>query len=212
MLKSKRFTTRSSVSNSSIRQANFELKCRVLYIEHVEDDSIPSRLRLDTCAAAISLVCAILSFLLYLVPTITVEIPAVQSQTPLPRPNQYIGLDSINRTALNATSPSPIVTYSALLAQFSLAEPAYVYPVMGHDYFERDFGTISPDDKYFAVDQRVSRSFICTFVSMVLTISPDELNCTISSSRLGHGTLPPRFTHSAARQLGGIKQSIGDTQ
>ncbi|KAI0028069.1 hypothetical protein K488DRAFT_26743, partial [Vararia minispora EC-137] len=71
----------------------------------------------------------------------------------LPRPNQYIGLDTINRTEHPFTA-KPIINFAPLLTQVSEAEPTLVFPVDSHRWFSW-IGTLSPDDRHFYVDNKV---------------------------------------------------------
>lgn len=63
----------------------------------------------------------------------------------LPRPNQFIGLESINYTK----HPFPnvkIATFAGVIAQIDRSRPKFVYPV---DPRRRStyFGTVSPEDR-----------------------------------------------------------------
>lgn len=70
--------------------------------------------------------------------------------TSLARPNQYIGLETVNRTRFPFIA-KPIVNFAPLLTQVSNAEPDLVYPVDIHRWLS-PFGTVSPDDRHFYVD------------------------------------------------------------
>ncbi|EKM49611.1 uncharacterized protein PHACADRAFT_265159, partial [Phanerochaete carnosa HHB-10118-sp] len=72
--------------------------------------------------------------------------------TRLPRPNQYIGLERVNRKFLNATPPDPIVTFPLVLTQVTSSQPQYVFPVDTRRRFIPGEGTVSVDDKPFVVN------------------------------------------------------------
>jgi hypothetical protein len=73
--------------------------------------------------------------------------------SPLPRPNQYIGLDTVNRTEHPFTA-KPMANYAPLLTQVSPTDPARVFPVDSRRWFSR-IGTLSPDDRHFYVEDGV---------------------------------------------------------
>ncbi len=74
--------------------------------------------------------------------------------TPLPRPNPFVGLATVNRTGVNTTQLGPVVTWPALLTQISSADKNYVYPVDSARFFT-SFGTVSPGDQRFQVNHDV---------------------------------------------------------
>lgn len=73
----------------------------------------------------------------------------------LPRPNQFIGLENIDRNRSDFEKPKPFANWASILTQVNVKQPDYVYP----DDTRRRFshvGTISPDDKQFLVNDSVS--------------------------------------------------------
>jgi len=107
--------------------------------------------RFETWAVFASLLCTTLNLALFFSTPQSSSAPALQA-TRLPRPNQYIGLERVNRKFLNATPPDPIVTFPLVLTQVTSRRPQYVFPVDTHRQFTPGVGTVSSDDKPFVVN------------------------------------------------------------
>lgn len=140
--------------------------------------------RFETWAVLISILCTTLNLGLYF--------SSPQSSSPtsqatrLPRPNQYIGLDRVNRKFLNATPPAPINTFPLVLTQVSSDRPRYVYPVDRHRQFTPAIGTVSSDDKPFVVNSTTRsiaqfrvRDWGMELCQLVLYV-PQDGNVTVS--------------------------------
>jgi len=99
-----------------------------------------------------ALLCTVTNFwVLYRFVEVDVELDRF---TPLPRPNKFIGLADIDRSAVNTTQLGPIVTWPTLLKQISSVNTTYVYPDDLARFFT-SFGTISPNDRRFRVNQEI---------------------------------------------------------
>lgn len=78
--------------------------------------------------------------------------------SPLPRPNQFIGLEKVNRSLPGYVPPAPIVNMPSILTQVNSEQPHYVYPQDPRRWFSV-FGTATPDDKNFLVNRSVRHTF-----------------------------------------------------
>ena len=88
------------------------------------------------------------------------SLPRAASQadrnTPLPRPNQYMRLESLDISQLDGySSIDPLINYAPIMAQVSTQDPHHVFPDDSHRLFTL-FGTVSPEDRYFLVNDTVS--------------------------------------------------------
>lgn len=113
--------------------------------------------------------------------------PLLNRGSPLPRPNQFIGLDTINMSLYHDYSPEPIVNHAPILTQINSASANLVFP----DDLRRHFtfvGTVYPEDRHFFVNESVSLTAVLGFV-----LKPNYLDqhCRpISRPRLCYGELP----------------------
>ncbi|GJE91773.1 hypothetical protein PsYK624_079240 [Phanerochaete sordida] len=125
--------------------------------EKVDRDSARSWIprRFEIWAVLVSLLCTVLNVTLFFSDPSSPSVSTSKSIR-LPRPNQYIGLERVNRKYLNATPPDPIVTFGLVLTQVSSMRPQYVFPVDTHRTFLPTVGTVSADDKPFVVNSTIS--------------------------------------------------------
>jgi hypothetical protein len=73
---------------------------------------------------------------------------------PLSRPNQFIGLNLVDRNKPGVKPPGPIATYPLLLAQVSPTQPRRVLPYANRRSMT-EFGTVQTNDRFFAVNYSV---------------------------------------------------------
>lgn len=123
--------------------------------------------------------------------------------TRLPRPNQYIGLEKVNRKALNATLPKTIANFAPVLTQISKQLPTYIYPTDTRRYFVPNVGTVSPDDRHFFVDEHVGPfSLTCNRTDLWRRRAPSRSSVFVTSAwnaaRLSSISL--RFRRRTVRQ------------
>jgi hypothetical protein len=78
---------------------------------------------------------------------------------PLSRPNQFIGLDRVNRSVAGALPPPSFVNYPVMFAQVNTAHPRSIMPY-GLRSFPSEYGTIVTDDRFFSVNSTVSFFFL----------------------------------------------------
>lgn len=107
---------------------------------------------LERWALLVAILCAAINIGLFLTSPHSTPSPNFSR---LPRPNQYIGLERVNRKALNASSPGPIITFGQVQTQVSMARQKYVFPVDPRRQYFRGMGTVSLDDKQFIVNDTV---------------------------------------------------------
>lgn len=81
---------------------------------------------------------------------------SLRSQSYLPRPNQYIGLDRVNRTALHAAPPRPFKNYPPILTQLSKTREDYVFALHAAPSFVASAGTITSDERQVFLDNEVT--------------------------------------------------------
>lgn len=113
--------------------------------------------------------------------------PLLNRGSPLPRPNQFIGLDTINMSLYHDYSPEPIVNHAPILTQINSASANFVFP----DDLRRHFtfvGTVYPEDRHFFVNE--STSTVAQF--RVLDYAME--NCQVVVN------IPPR-SHLASRTV-----------
>ncbi|EIW76345.1 hypothetical protein CONPUDRAFT_76705 [Coniophora puteana RWD-64-598 SS2] len=72
----------------------------------------------------------------------------------LPRPNQFVGLDKVDRNRSGFVTPPPFMNRVSVLTQVSSEHPDYVYPDGQRQWYSFR-GTVSPSDKPFLVNQTV---------------------------------------------------------
>lgn len=72
----------------------------------------------------------------------------------LPRPNQFIGLESVNRSKPGFVPPKPIVNMPRVLTQVDSVRPEFVYTQDPRRWLSFA-GAVTPDDKNFLVNRTV---------------------------------------------------------
>jgi hypothetical protein len=88
----------------------------------------------------------------------SVQLAVPQRTASLPRPNQYIGLETVNRTGAGFAAPKPLVNHPPILTQVSSVNKNFVFPDEPHRWFSW-VGTVSPDDRHFLVSKEASTLF-----------------------------------------------------
>ncbi|GJE95610.1 hypothetical protein PsYK624_117960 [Phanerochaete sordida] len=107
--------------------------------------------RSETWAILVAVFCAILNVVLVTwSPSEQADLYA--STVRLPRPNQYIGLERVNRKAVNATLPDPIATVNLVITQLAPDSSYLVWPMDTHQKFIPKVGNVSVDDRHFVVN------------------------------------------------------------
>ncbi|KAG6897831.1 hypothetical protein C0995_010120, partial [Termitomyces sp. Mi166 len=116
--------------------------------EDLLEKSTPSAVpmsRLSKIATFLAIACTSFNLIYLAYMAIPVLLHREPDLASLPRPNQFIGLESINYTK----HPFPNVkmaTFAGVIAQIDRSRPNFVYPV---DPRRRStyFGTVSPEDR-----------------------------------------------------------------
>jgi hypothetical protein len=80
--------------------------------------------------------------------------PAGASSTPLPRPNQFIGLEHVNRTRPGVRPAFPLWTRPRSLSQVNLDQPAEQMPYLTRWFFS-PHGAISTNQAYLSINRSV---------------------------------------------------------
>lgn len=112
----------------------------------------------------------------------------------LPRPNQFIGLETVDRTRPDYQRPKPFYTPPMVMTQVDRTKEDFVFPDDTRRWLSV-IGTVSPDDKHFQVTTSVSR-MVSVFRGTIGVLSIlDQHHSTISSSRLRNGALPSLHQH-----------------
>lgn len=112
---------------------------------------------INSWATTLVILCSLLNIWIYWYAPTRAGAPAQRLGTPLPRPNQYIGLDRINRAHRNFTIPEPIVTFSPILFQVRANDPERTATHYNTTYYVQEVGTITTADKRFLVNDVVRR-------------------------------------------------------
>jgi len=73
----------------------------------------------------------------------------------LPRPNQFVGLDKVDRNRSGFVTPPPFMNRVSVLTQVSSEHADYVYPDGQRQWYSFR-GTVSPSDKPFLINQTTS--------------------------------------------------------
>ncbi|EIN10126.1 hypothetical protein PUNSTDRAFT_132235 [Punctularia strigosozonata HHB-11173 SS5] len=103
-------------------------------------------------ALAACVFCTIISIGLVFIPSRSFDgTPGRGSGVPLPRPNQYIGFELINRSVLNETPPDPIVNQASFIQQINRARPKEVMYMGPSEQFTK-IGSLSVLDRRILVN------------------------------------------------------------
>ncbi|KAF8507287.1 hypothetical protein BU17DRAFT_22552, partial [Hysterangium stoloniferum] len=104
----------------------------------------------------------------------------------LPRPNQYIGLDRVNRTQYNSPAPPPLINYPPILTQVSSEKADFVFPDDTHRWLSW-WGSVAPDDRHFVVNETTNtiaqfrvHDFGMSSCQIVINIPPQSVIDTIT--------------------------------
>jgi hypothetical protein len=81
--------------------------------------------------------------------------PVGASPTPLPRPNQFIGLEKVNRTRPGVRPASPLWTRPRSLSQVNLDQPTEHMPHLTRWFFS-SYGAISTNQACLSINRSVS--------------------------------------------------------
>ncbi|EIW76477.1 hypothetical protein CONPUDRAFT_146877 [Coniophora puteana RWD-64-598 SS2] len=109
---------------------------------------------------------------------------------PLLRPNQFFGLDKIDRNRSGFSTPRPFMNRVSLLTQVSINHPDYVYPDGQREWFSSIRGTISPLHKPFVVNKETST--IAQFRALDYGMERCQVTVRISSRDVLESEADPR--------------------
>ncbi|KAF8502517.1 hypothetical protein JB92DRAFT_2973110 [Gautieria morchelliformis] len=116
--------------------------------------SRPHHPRLIALASVLTVLCTLFNLVNLLLPFIT---PSPPTPASLPRPNQFIGLESINYTSHAFPKDTKITTFPWVLARIDRTRPDTV--VEGNVDPRRKFtyfGTVSPEDRQLVATNEIS--------------------------------------------------------
>lgn len=102
-------------------------------------------------ALAICLLCTVLNILV-LADLGFPKTGRADKWTSLPRPNKYIGLETVDRSNTSYQPPAPIFNFPQLLTQVDKTRPLYTFPDDSRRWYSWT-GTVSPDDRRFHVNK-----------------------------------------------------------
>jgi hypothetical protein len=114
------------------------------------------------CSSWIITICALCTILNAIGVCLFLARPSVfasgNSQAPLKRPNQFLGIERFYRAYPTLRPDKPLITFPSLLAQINIEAPRRVLPI-SHRSYPSTFGTVYTDQAFFAVNSTVRQCF-----------------------------------------------------